>query len=627
MTTSPNSSLLRACCVALAILALVTPPATAGQFGLFGGKVVGVWKTTFTVASGYRGHDVTDPQMVGAGAGQGENPEWPGAQGAVGVNDDQQLNFPNAGDRYSAPATLVSELSLMHHTGQGVFVRVRGWYDMALKGKDVRHGNATNMYTPNSRLSDRDFEGAARFSGGDIYDAFYFANLKVGGSYLKTRLGRQAVDWGEGLFYPGINSFNPYDYAWLNMPGAPVLNGGKLPVNRVYLNWAGVRGLTVDGFYNLEYRPSSFPGCGTYGMPVDNGSNPGCNPPTIAGKPDTFFIGTRNYYMGKLPSGGPFPDGETDPVLGGRPMSGEPSRYSGWGVSAHTFIESLATDLGLYYTTFTSPNAVMAAVGAPNPANFSVNTMFPEGVKAFALSASTGIRNLTLEAQVTRFLDYPTHYNAPSYIAGTTVGAGPMGWMLAESVNERTPNGSEVRTYFPMDITQLQFGGTWQFGQLVGLPDVTLTGEASMMWNTNMPPVNGPHAYRLGRFGNFGLADWDGEGYTCNPGPDANGAVLRCEIEGFVTDFAWGYKLRLATVLPQSPALTFIPMLTWGQDPKGFSADGSVTEGRWSINFLLRTLIYQSYYVDVGMVRYNPHAKWDPMQDKGQYTFAFGMNI
>jgi hypothetical protein len=626
MTTSPNLNFLRASCITL--FALISIPATAQQFGLFDGEVVGIWKNSLTIASGYRARDVNDPQMVGAGAGLGANPEFPGANGAVGVNDDPQLNFRSAGDRYSAPMTWVSELSLIHKSGQGVFVRGRAWYDLFLEGENVPHGNVGNLFTPNSRISDEGFTGAAEFSGADFYDYYYFANFDMGGSNMKLRVGRQAIDWGEGIFYPGINSFNPYDYAWLNMPGAPVLNGGKLPVNRVYLNWAGKRGYTVDGFFNLEYRPSSFPGCGVYYQAVDNGINPGCNSPTAAGFPDTFFIGTRNYYNGSLFAGGYFPDGETDPILGNRPMTGEPSDHSGWGVSAHKFVESLATDFGVYYTTFTSPTFVNAAVGGATPANFSINTMFPEDVKAFAISASTGFRNLAAHAQLTWFQDFPTHYNAPEYIIGTNSGAGPFGWMRAECVNASTPNGSECKTYWDMDITQLQFGGTWQFGQLVGLPDVTLAAEVDMQWNTNLPPINGPRAYRLGRFGNFGVADWDQDGYVCNPGPLPNGVVNRCEIDGYTTDFAWGYKIRLATNFPRGPALTFVPSLTWGQDIEGFSADQAThVEGRWSLSLFLRTLIYQKYYVDLGAVRYNSHAEWDPLQDKGQYTIGFGANF
>jgi hypothetical protein len=92
---------------------------------------------------------------------------------------------------------------------------------MALKGKNYPHGNPGNKYTPNTRLSDAGFTGSAAFSGLDFYDAYAFKNFKIGNSRLLVRLGRQAIDWGEGIFYQAsINAFNPIDYAWLVRPGA-----------------------------------------------------------------------------------------------------------------------------------------------------------------------------------------------------------------------------------------------------------------------------------------------------------------------------------------------------------------------------------------------------------------------
>jgi hypothetical protein len=624
-TTIRNPRLHTAPWIALALLALLSAPAGAKDFALFKGKWLGVWKTQTAIGSGYRAHDAIGGNMVGAGAGQ--TGEFPGAHGAVGVNDDAQLNWPNAWDNYSAPLTAVSELTLLHaKTRQGFFVRARGWYDLTLEGRDFPHGNVTGQYVHNGRLSDEEFDGAAKFSGVDFYDAYFFGNYKLGQTRVQVRLGRQTFDWGEGIFYPGINSVQPYDYAWLSMAGAPVNNGGKLPVNRLYANWQ-VGGFTVDGFYNLEFRPTVFPGCGTYFQNVDNGINKGCNVPTAAGFPDTTFIGTRNYYNGKLPKLGYFPDGETNAALGSRPMTGEPDDQSGWGISARTFIEPIETEVGVYYSEFVSPTFINAAVTGPTPADFAINTMFPDGVKALAVSAATGFRNLTVQGQVTFFKDMPTHYGAPTYIVGSNAGIGAMHWMKAEcGPGPGRPNGSECKTYYEMDITEVQVGGTWQFGELVGLGDATLTGELDYQWNTNYPDIQGPRAYRLGRFGNFGEANWtNDQGYVCNPGPLPNGVVNRCEVEGFVTETAWGYKLRAATVLPRGPKLTYVPSLTWSHDPGGTSADqGTHIEDRWQIVAALRTILYQDYYIDVAAVRYNANARWDPLQDKGQYYMAVG---
>ena len=186
----------------------------------------------------------------------------------------------------------------------------------------------------------------------------------------------------------------------------------------------------------------------------------------------------------------------------------------------------------------------------------------------------------------------------------------------------------ECKTYFLTDITQVQYGGTWQFGELIGLPDATLTGEADMQWATNLPPKDGPGAIRLGRFGNFGESNWTNDrGYVCTPGPNANGQVNRCEIKGFVTPFAMGYKLRLATSFPRGPRVTFVPAFLFGQDITGFTADqASISGGRLTYQLSMRTILYQNYYIDIAATRYNK-ATWDPLKDKGQYVVAFGYNF
>ena len=154
MTTTARKLTVRAASLVLA--ALLAVPAHATEFALGEGSWVGVWKTTLTQGVGVR-NGVAQAQLVGAGAGQtypagtfpgspgGIPMEFPGAHGGVGVNDDAQLNF-KYGDVFSAPLALSSELSLRHRTGQGLFVRVRAWYDLALESQNTRHGNSPGGY-------------------------------------------------------------------------------------------------------------------------------------------------------------------------------------------------------------------------------------------------------------------------------------------------------------------------------------------------------------------------------------------------------------------------------------------------------------------------------------------------
>ncbi len=234
---------------AAAALLSVPAPVQAGAFSLFKGKLVGITKTTVTFGAAWRNAEART-QMVGAGAGQGENPEFPGASGAVGVNDDANLNF-RKNDLVSLPMTLTSEVTLRHSSGQGVFVRLRAWNDILLESQSMSHGSGPTAYVKDVQLDDSGYLGAAKFHGVDIYDAFFFGHYKVGEARFTLRLGRQALDWGESLLYPGMNTFNPYDVAWLTTTGAVVANGGRMPVNRAYVAFSGPAGWSFDAFYNL----------------------------------------------------------------------------------------------------------------------------------------------------------------------------------------------------------------------------------------------------------------------------------------------------------------------------------------------------------------------------------------
>lgn len=616
MTTTTARTTLRIL-TALAIVAAAAVPADAQEFALFKGKVMGVWKSTFTVGGATRSGK-PQTQLVGAGAGQGDNPEFPGASGGVGVNDDAQLNFPHRDELVSAPMTLTSELSLLHTSGQGVFLRVRAWYDMVLMGKNVPHGSGMNSYTANSRLVDKGNLGAAKFSGIDIYDAYYYGNFKAGGTKYLVRIGRQALDWGEGLFYPGINGVNAYDLAWATTTGARIANGGKLPVNRLYGNVALPGGLTVDAFYNLEFRSTVMPGCATYFSGLDNGFHPGCNLATAAGLPDktALLVKTKTYYNGKLGANGVFPNGGPDAANATR----APDWNSGWGVSGHKFLERIKTELGVYYADFTNPFPINSPVVGTDALTFAINTHY-EPVKAWAVSAGTGVRNAALGAQLTRFLGYPSQRNAPAFIEGSLSGIGPYGFMKTDYVGREAPG------YFPLNITQLQYGGIWQIGRVIGRTDTTLIGEAQMQWNTNLPPIDGPDAERLVRAGNFGLASWNQQGYVCDPGPLSNGIINSCELDGFTTPFAMGYKLRLQTNVPVKPGVTLTPALTFGHDITGFSGDFAITGGRVTYGAFLRMDVRNVYFLELGGSWYRRGTTYDSMRDRGQYTFVWGYNL
>lgn len=610
--------------VGLAFSAILTSAgsAHASEFAWFEGDVVGTWKNSFAVGAAWRNTDAHS-QLIGAGAGNGlggAEIEFPGASGGVGVNDDGNLNF-GKNDMVAAPISWTSELTLRHKSGQGIFVRVNAWYDMRVNDKNMSHGSGPTAFVRDVKLDDSQYLDQAQLKGVDIYDAFFFGNYELGTSTLSLRLGRQAIQWGESVLYPGVNSYNPYDYARLKMPGAKVLNGGQLPVNRLYLGLTLDNGWAFDGFLNLEFRGSVTPGCGTYFSTLDNGFHPGCNLATAAGLADEVSIQAlpiKNYYNSILYPGGAFPNGGPD----AENSSTEPSKWSGWGVSAHKFIERWGVDVGAYYTTYTNPFPINSPVVGTDALTFGINTMFADKkVQNFALSASGGVRSLTMFGQASFTKDLPSQRNAPAFIGGALTGTGPYGFM------QDLPN-QEVPGYFPLDIAKGVFGASWQFGELLRLPNALLTAEANLQWVTNHPGLQGPNAERLGRYGNFGVAAWDQEGYVCDPGPLDNGIINNCDVDGFVTDFAAGYKIRASAVIPKpGTGLVFAPVLVFSHDVSGYSADGGMLEGRLSLGAYLRVVLRQKYYIEGGVVVFDRGNTMDPLADRGQYSLVFGANL
>ncbi|MGH8484821.1 MAG: DUF1302 family protein, partial [Pseudomonas sp.] len=99
----------------------------------------GEWNTTLSVGSQWRaeGQD-NDLYSAANGALLGKS------GGTGGSVDGGNLNY-DKGDRFSTIGKFVTDLSL-RNGDLGGLVRVKGWYDYALKDEDVNFGSASNGY-------------------------------------------------------------------------------------------------------------------------------------------------------------------------------------------------------------------------------------------------------------------------------------------------------------------------------------------------------------------------------------------------------------------------------------------------------------------------------------------------
>ncbi len=542
----------------------------------------GAWNTTIVVGAAFRAGN-PDPKLVGFNNAD----QYPGALGAVSVADDGNLNF-RKGDVISAPVTLVSDLELRYRNRYGVFGRVRGWYDLWLENRGVPHGHIPNGYVPGERLDDSDFHTPNKFKGLELLDAFAYGNFDIGDARLTARVGKQVINWGEGLLHTGINAFNPLNFSALGRPGARI-DDALVPVNRVYANLITRNGLSVEGFYALDWTRSNVPPCGTYASLIDDVADPSCNVATIAAPlPDRVQLG-----LGLVIPRTSLPD---------------PRNSGQYGLAARYFVESLRTEFGLYYVRYHSPNPVVNIQKGTPLVDLALPLQYVEGVQGMAVSAATGVGHVALSAELSQFRDLPAQRNFPELIEGLS-GRGPYGAGIAA-----TPTGDIFPGYFKVNRTQLLVGGTVDLSPAIGLSDASITAEAAFQWATNLP---GTDTERIGRNPNFGSAEFNG---FCAGGFNV------CDVTGFATRFAWGYRLVARMTFPQAATgLDLQPIVAWAQDINGYGVDGGLLQGRWVAALFLRGIYQRRFVVEAGRTWIRSDTPFDPLRDKGAYTLAAGV--
>ena len=124
----------------------------------------GMWNNRIVAAAAFRARD-PDRQLVGFN----NAPEYPGARGAVSVNDDGNLNY-RKGDLIAAPIVYTTDLELRYRSQYGFYGKLRSWYDYAGENETVPHGTIGNGYVPDQKLQDSDYYDYNKFSGARVLD-------------------------------------------------------------------------------------------------------------------------------------------------------------------------------------------------------------------------------------------------------------------------------------------------------------------------------------------------------------------------------------------------------------------------------------------------------------------------
>jgi len=553
-----------------------------------------------------------------------------GGTGATTTTDDGNLNY-DKNDSFSQIIKGVHDIQLSKENF-GAFVRFKYWYDAALKDGDVLHGNVANGYQPNTPLSDAGFENNSKFSGAALLDAYLYGSFDINDIPVDVRLGRQVLSWGESTFIQGgMNSTNPFDVPALRRPGAE-LKEGILPVGMLYGNAGVTENLSIEGFYQYEWEKTQIDGCGTYFSAADFAAS-GCDQITVGPLPDQSA-----YQLG---------------LTAKRQADAEPDDGGQYGLAMRYYSPELNdTEFGLYYMNIHSRvpmiNAIRTSIplatgeatpvfvpdyadptgGALSALNPAYLIEFPEDQKYYGASFATNLSSVAVSGEVTYKPDSPIQINGPEVLNGT-LSEQPF-FRFSERVTS-VGYGEMAKGYDEFDVTQMQITAIQFFEQTLGASRITFIAEAGLILTDGVEdePSDGSTKQLYGRNSVFGVGDFDvGGGINCSNLVSAGVIGSDCSTEGFVTDSAWGYRMRAVFDYADVFAgVSLKPTISWAHDVSGNSpAPGQqFHEGRKTIGLSLEASYQQRYSATIGYVNYSDGSH-NILEDKDFVSLSFGIS-
>jgi len=196
-------------------------------------------------------------------------------QGQDKTNNDINTNDGNRNFDTGLASEVFKITSDLEVTYQnyGAFVRGTAFYDTQIMDKRNDYYDANNPVQPSQNYpKDDSFTYETRHKAGrnaEILDAYVYGNWDVADKPVTARIGRQVFNWGEGLFYRGgVNTTNPVDAAKFRLPGSEIKEV-LVPVEALNFNIGLTDNLSMEAFYQWNWKESAIDPVGTYFSETD----------------------------------------------------------------------------------------------------------------------------------------------------------------------------------------------------------------------------------------------------------------------------------------------------------------------------------------------------------------------
>ncbi|WP_425914431.1 DUF1302 domain-containing protein [Pseudomonas sp. GWSMS-1] len=410
-------------------------------------------------------------------------------QGQDKTNNDINTNDGNR----NFDTGLVSEVFKIttdmeaRYQNYGVFVRGTAFYDTQIMDKRNDYLSQNNPSQPSQNTpNDSSFTYETRHKAGrgaQILDAYVYGNWDVADMPVTGRFGKQVFNWGEGLFYRGgINTTNPVDAAKFRLPGAE-LKEVLVPVEALNFNIGLTDNLSMEAFYQFNWKESAIDPVGTYFSETDlfaDGGNTAYSTQKALIPLAGFYGGLSQAGVGGLQGGrnidasgnikvasiGPDINAKNDGQFGiaFRYIAEElnSTEFGAYFVNYHSKEPTIAADLGDYQ------GLNLAAIGAQTGASLAPSVQT-------AVAGAAGVSVATLQAVIANPGLNPNLASAYSNAltkAAQTAAGGLATIDVANQVNARREYAEDIRMYgFSFNTT---VGDASVFGELSYRPNLPI---------------------------------------------------------------------------------------------------------------------------------------------------------
>ena len=559
--------------------------------------------------------------------------------GLIGQTGGSDLNFAK-GHAVSTVVKAMVDLDV-HGRNLGAFVRADAWYDFVNGHDDAAYGNYPNGFKPGTPLSDKGFSPDAKFSNAIVRDAYLYGKFD-GGDEVKAevRAGRQVVGWGVSQFFNGGigAATNPNDFAAQYRPGA-LAQEAKVPVGMLSLSVLGGKDWALDGYVPFEFRPTEMPGCGTF-FDVASIVQPGCNMAAAVGAPiaGTPLSTLNSLTEASLLTSGYYVHRESDVKPKGIDQFGLSLRYTvaSWNTEIRGYAATSDNTLpNIYRVTVEDVNGATLPAGLAgglarltNPNGLKYSVIFPEGTHMFGLSFDT------------KFDPTARVFGEVAYRPNQPLGMSPNDLLTASLLRAPTsllairkdylavPAGGAFDGYDRFGVVTANLGTNKVFLKALGADRIVLAAELGMSHVDDLPD---PTVMRYGRGLAYGPAPYEMNGALtacAETAPGLNGVPGKtCTGDGFVSSDSWGVRGRASATYANAlfgAALT--SSLTLAKDVRGYSYDGTFSQGRLTARPALRADLDKRYFAEIAYTHFGG-GKYNLLADRSNVGLVAGMSF